>query len=350
MSMLAAAAAVLSLAALTFLAVTRAAIPTRRRTLAGVLIVALAAAGLRVGGSGSSGALLVGACLLLLGLTLIVIAVRSPVGRDRPAAPEAAVSVRPAWLAIHAGAVGVMLVAPHLHLLGLGVVLALVAGALTMRSPDGGWGPQPGQGLALLLFLGTWYALALVGGEASLGIPSLREAPYSEAFQRSLALPLVFAAWPLLGLTPFHQTRLGPMAPVAGGLILVRVVAEAVPIGLGHWQPALYLLVLVAMVHALLTRRDAEALAALAALGLLSGAALVGWSAVGLTAFVALLQAHRLLAPSGRVLSAEGAAVAQAASVAAALVLVPVIAGGLAAEAVYSTVTVLTGAVLLWKG
>jgi hypothetical protein len=249
---------------------------------------------------------------------------------------------------VHAGAVVLVLIAPHLHLLAAGAALAILSGALAVRHGAGGWRPPLGLAAALLLLVGIWYALTLVGGEAPLWITTLHDAPYSEAFELSVALPLVLAAWPLLGLFPFHDTSLGPLAPVAGGVLIVRVAAEAVPIGLEHWQPLLYPLALAAMIHALVRRRDPEALAALAVLGLVSGAFLVGWCAIGLTAGVSLLRGHVVLRASGRVLSAEGEAVSQGVAVAAALLLVPVLSGGLAAETVYTALIVLCGTWYLW--
>ena len=351
MSILAAAAAVLTVAALAFLAVTGPVVRVRRRALAGVLLIALAAAGLRVGGAASPSALIVGAGLFVVGLTAIVVAARWPASAAAGfASPPATFSgiVHPRWLAVHAAAVLLVVVAPHLHILGLGVLVAILSGAMSVRHPGGGR-PQIGQGAALLLFLGVWYALTLVGGEAPLRLSALDEAPYSEAFERTVALPLVFAAWPLLGLFPFHETRLGPLAAVAGGALIVRVAAEAVPIGLEHWQPLLYPLVLAAMIHALATRRDAEALAALAGLGLVSGSALVGWCAVGLCVGVSLLRAHQTLGAYGRKLNAEGEAIARGLAVAAALLTVPVLSGGLAAETVYTVLTAGCCAVYLWK-
>ncbi len=349
MTILVATAAVLAVAALTLLAVTRPAAAARRRALAGVLVVALAAAGLRVGGTTSPTALVIGAGLLVFGISAILVAIRGPTPMGRAASSRAfTAAVQPRWLPVHALAVLLVLVAPHLHLLGVGVVIASISGVMVAPHPTAGW-RTAGAGLALLLFLAAWYALTLVGGEAPLWLNTLQEAPYSEAFELSLALPLVLSAWPLLGLFPFHDTRLGPLAPLAGSALIVRVAAEAVPIGLEHWQPVLYLLVLAAMIHALVTRRDIEALAALAALGLVSGASLVGWCAVGLSAGVSLLRAHQLLETSGRALSAEGEAVAQGAAVAAALLLVPVLSGGLAAETVYTVVTVVCGALYLWN-
>jgi len=347
MSIVVAVVAVLAITALAFLAVTRPTMAARRRMLAGVLIIALAGAGARVGGLHGAGSLVVGAGLLLLGIVLVTLAARGP-GAPPPPATVAPADVRGRWLALHAVAVLLVLVSPHLHLLAAGAVLAAVAGGLAVR-PTGGARPQAGQGVALLLLAGGWYALTLVGGEAPLWIGALHQAPYSEAFELSVALPLALAAWPWLGLFPFHDTRLGPLAPVVGGALLVRVVAEAVPIGLAHWQPVLYPLVLAAMVHALVRRRDTEALAALAALGLLSGAFLVGWCATGLAAGVSLLRAHALVRAAGRVLTVEGMAVAQASAVAAALLLVPVLSGGLASEAVYTVLVVLCGAIYLWK-
>lgn len=349
MSVLVAAVAVLAVTALALVAVTRPLLAVRRRALAGVLIIALAVAGVRVGGTGRPGSLLVGAGLLLLGITLLVVAIRSSNAMDQPTPVPPAARVQPRWLAVQAVAVVLALLSPHLHLVMAGAALAVLSGTLAVRHSGGGWRPPLGLGVALLLLLGAWYALALVGGEAPLWINTLPDAPYSEAFELSVALPLVLAAWPLLGLFPFHDTTVGPLAPLAGGAVIVRVAAEAVPAGLEHWQPLLYPLVLAAMVHALVRRRDPEALTALAALGLVSGAFLVGWCAIGLTAGVALLRGHQVMRASGRVLSLEGEALAQGVAVAAAMLVVPVLSGGLAAETVYTVLVVLCGAFYLWK-
>lgn len=358
--MVTALAALAALTALAVLAVTRSSPRQRRRALAGVLVIALAAAGLQVGGTGSRGAIVVGGVLLLFGLLAIAVATwgRAASGPvvDPPAARR---SSRLAWsssdqgaitlLSIHAAALLLALVVPHLHLLELSLTIAIIAGVLLERRLDAEAFPQFGQGVTMLLFLGSWYALSAVAGEAPLGLGALRDAPYSPAFEVTVALPLALGAWPLLGLFPFHQTRLGPLAPLAGGALLVRVAAVAVPNGLAHWQPLLFLLLVVAMTHALLTRRDAEALGALAGLGLLSGVAAAGWCGLGLAAGVTVIRGHTLLTAAGRVLNPRGEALVRGLAVTGALLVVPVLSGGLAAEAVYTVLIALGGVLLLWK-
>lgn len=324
-----------------------------RRILAGAILIALALAGFQVGGAGSTGAVAVGSALLLVGLLLIGVAIRGgatePAAVSAPSGPALSPFAVHPWLAIHAASVLLALVVPHLHLLGLSVIIALVAGILLERRLTPGMVSPVGQSLALLLFLASWFALAGVAGESPLGLAALRDAPYSEAFEITVALPLTIAAWPLLGLFPFQQTRLGPLVPLAAGALLIRVASVAVPSGLTHWQPLLYLLLVLAMVHALVTRRDSEALAALAGVGLLSGGGTAGWCGIGLTAGLALMRSHSLLLTAGRVLNARGQILARGLAVLGAILLVPVFAGGLAAEAVYTVLTAIGGAVLLWR-
>lgn len=324
-----------------------------RRALAGAILIALALAGFLVGGTGSTGAVAVGSALLLLGLLMVGVAIRGSTSEPgvamAPSGPAlSGFAVHP-WLAIHAASVVLALVAPHLHLLGVSLTIALIAGVLLERRLAPGAVPPVGPGLAMLLLLTSWFALAGVAGETPLGLAALPDAPYSEAFEVTVALPLALSAWPLLGLFPFHQTRLGPLAPVAAGILLVRVAAVAVPNGLAHWQPLLYLLLVLAMIHALVTRRDSEALAALAAVGLLSAAETAGWCGVGLAAGVALMRSHSLLITAGRVLNARGQILVRGLAALGAILLVPIFAGGLAAEAVYTTLAAIGGAVLLWR-
>jgi len=347
--------AVLLPAAAALVAVTRPVSEPRRRALAGVLLIALAAAGWQVGGGERLGAVAVDLGLLLLGLVLIALAWWH---RADPAEPASLGLGSAPWpssdsgaatlLTVHAACAVLVLLLPHLHLVGLGVILAAIAGALLDRRLEGG-ALQFGQGITILLLLGSWYALNTVAGSAPLTLAALAEAPYSEAFEIAVALPLTLAAWPLLGLFPFHKTRFGPLSPLAGGALLVRVAAAAVPNGLTHWQPLLYLLVTLAMMHALFTRRDAEALTALAALGMLSGATVAGWCGLGLAAAAGAMRGHAVLVASGRMLNARGRLLVQGMAVAVALLLVPVLAGGLGAEAVYTALTTFGGCFLLWK-
>lgn len=236
------------------------------------------------------------------------------------------------------GAHGLMACAVATALLGLGRWWA--------AGPSRGPGPLVSGVLALGLLLFGWWYLARVAGDTSLRLADLAEGPFSPAFELSASVPLALAAWVLLGLVPFHRGRPGSWAPVVGGALLVRLIAVALPSGLVHWQPLLYLLGTLAAWHAMATRRLDESVTALAALGLASAVPQAGWAGLGLAALPGLL-ALAGLTRTRRPSLAE--AVTGVACAAGAALLVTAVSGGLATETLYTVLTVLGAAALAWR-
>jgi hypothetical protein len=226
-------------------------------------------------------------------------------------------------------------------------IVAFASGVAVER-----WRGRPRIPLAALVVIPAlglgWYYLAHVAGEQSLRMSALRDAPYSTAFQLATSLVLGLAAWSLLGLWPSHGSPLGPLAPLLGGLLFVRVITPALPEGLYHWQPLLYLLAAIAACHAAVGGRDDEALAALAALGFLSGVPAAGGAGLGLAAASIVARLVRRLSGEGRVLNGRGRALVAALVLSASALLLPVLSGALAAQVFYSVVTVAALALAPW--
>ena len=241
-------------------------------------------------------------------------------------------------------AVGALLVPGAHGLMACAVATALLGLWRWWRAgPDRGTGPLLSGLLALGLLLFAWWYLTRVAGDTSLRLADLAEGPFSPAFELSASVPLALAAWALLGLLPFHRGRLGGWAPVVGGALLVRLVAVALPSGLVHWQPLLYLLGTLAAWHAVATRRLDEGLGALAALGLASAAPQAGWAGLGLAALPGLVGLTGLARSRPLAEALTGVACA-----AGAVLLVPVVGGGLATETLYTVLTVLGASALAW--
>jgi hypothetical protein len=297
---------------------------------------------------------LAGALVALLGGRLAFAGVVRRLDEPRIAAATAGLphSAHDAWwsrlLTLHVAAAIVALSALHLHALMGAVTISALAGIVVGR-----WTGRTGRipvvlPLAVLLLVGLWFFLARVAGAMPLGLLALRDAPFSLAFETLISLPLALAAWALLGLWPFHRVSRGPLSALLGAALLVKLVVPVLPHGLGHWQPLLYPLAVLAAWHAAAVDRDDETLAALGALGLFSGNLVAGWAGTGLVAVGALFGATRRIAGQGLVLNRRGRILTGLAVVGAAVLLVPVLSGALEAEVFYSVLT-LAGAVAgLW--
>jgi hypothetical protein len=232
-----------------------------------------------------------------------------------------------------------LLAAPHLHLFLFLLTISFVAGVEFIRRKEGATRWPASAILALPVLLIGWYLLARVAGEQSLAMRALPDAPYSEAFQLGVALGLSLLAWSLLRLWPFQGPSRGPLAPLAGAALLARVVAPALPDGLTHWQPLLYLLALLAALHALLSRRVEGAPALLAVLTLASGEPAVVGVGVAFALLAAAPEVRELLTDGGRALNASGKVLARVLAVVAAALLVPALAAALSTEVVYTVAT-----------
>lgn len=255
--------------------------------------------------------------------------------------PDAPVPTgRPAMLAVHLGGVLLALVAPNLLLLVLGVLLALVAGAIWEYQAGLGARWPVGAFIAGVALLIATVMLLQVAGDTPLALDRMTEGPFSEAFQLLLAPVLALAAWPLVRLWPLHGTRTGPAAALAGAAILVRLLSPILPDGVSHWQPVLYGLLAIGAGYGAVVRNDALLGSTIAALGLLSGQSEAGWGGIAvLTAAIALqslARATRKFPPAliaGRIIL-----------IAASLAVIPMLLGGLQAEVAF-TVAVMAGAI-----
>lgn len=244
------------------------------------------------------------------------------------------------WRGIHVVATFGLLAAPHLHLFLFLLTISLVAGVEFTRRKEGATRWPFSAVLALPVLLLGWYLLARVAGEQSLAMRALPEAPYSEAFQLGVALGFSLLAWSLLRLWPFQGPSRGPLAPLAGAVLLARVIAPGLPDGLTHWQPLLYLLGLLAAVHALLSRRVEGAPALLAMLTLASGEPAAAGVGVALALLAAAPEVLDLLSDGGRTLNASGKVLARLLGVVVAGLLVPALAAAFSAQVVYTVAAI----------
>jgi hypothetical protein len=253
-------------------------------------------------------------------------------------------------LALHAVGTGVALTAGHLHLFCFGLLTALVSGELLTRrlAGDSRW-PVP-SAVTSLAIGGSWYLLVHVAGDQPLWLDRLRDAPYSPAFEFGTSLLLALVAWRMMGLWPFDGSLQGPFSALAGGALLVRLIGPDLAAGLAHWQPLFYLLAAVAAWHAALSRTDREAVAALGALGVLTGDPSAGWAGVLLLAGTVGLQLIRYLVLGGRILNQRGRLTFRLTVVLGLMMVLPVLEGGLLVQVFYSVTTVAGVVAALWNG
>lgn len=301
---------------------------------------------LGLGLAGASAWLLGRRLRLAAGIRWLDQALSAPGSRARPGVGWDPFSRRLALL--HLLGILAALGAPHLHPLLAGVAIAVAAGAM-LEHRLGRLRRWPvSVFLAAVVLLVSWFLLARVAEGTPLGLPALRDAPYSPALEILTALMLSSAAWSLLRLWPFHVTPRGPLTALAGGCLMVRLVAPVLPHGLIHWQPLLYLLAALAAWHAAATHRDEESVTAFGALGLLSGVGTAGWTGLGLTAGGVLIGLTARLTEHRLAVNRRGRLVQELAVVAGAVLVLPVLSGALSAQVFYS-VAATTGAVAaLW--
>lgn len=323
--------------------------PSRRsagRVMAGLVTMALAFAGVRVATTGAIPLSALPRSFQVITLALlagggVLLWWSRRAGADAPVATRAETDLGGPALVVHLAGAGLAGLATHLHLFLAAVVVSAASGWRWSR--PGRWPVLIGP--VLLLLCACWYLLARVAGPMPLTLSLLREAPYSAAFELGMAAALLLCAGVLLGLTPFHLMGRGPLTPILAGLLLVRVVAVALPGGLEHWQPVAYPVVLFTAAIAVATREVPLGLLALASVGLCSGDPTAGWSGLVLLALAEALRGLDWLAAHGRRPNTVGQGLVAAVGLAGAVALVPVLAGGLAAEALYTTA--IAGAVVL---
>ncbi len=274
---------------------------------------------------------------------------------DRALSPVGGAAGGPPWdpwqsrlLTVLVLGAALALVALQLHVLLGAVALSACAGMLLERRTGRGGFPVVFV-LALLVLVMVWGALVRVAGGMPLGLLALGDAPYSPAFEVLMAPALALLAWSFLGLWPFHLSIRGPVMPLLGATLVVRLLAPVLPHGLEHWQPILYPLAVAAAWHGAASARDAETLTAVGALGMLSGDAVAGWAGLALAGVGVVFEARRRLLERGLDLNPRGRVAVAALLVLAAILLVPVISGALGAEVLYSVLAVAGGISALWS-
>lgn len=196
------------------------------------------------------------------------------------------------WLAVaQAAAATGALVAMHLDVAMTAVLVTVAAGALLERHRRPARGGTLPALVSLFPLVAAWGLLVQVAGPMPRWLDDLREAPYSPAFETLTSLLLLLAAWPLLRLWPAHGAGLGPAAPLAGAVLLGRIAAPILPLGVEHWQPLAYLLATAAVWHGVARERASEVLAGLSMLGAASLDPGATWPALGLGGAAGLAQA-----------------------------------------------------------
>jgi hypothetical protein len=297
-------------------------------------------------------AVVLGVGLLLAGLFLgspkiaqLVQLIIRKIGRVFPRRPEEVRKVpwdsrASALLGVHALlALGTLVVA-DLHLLLAGMAISLIAGVLLERR-IGRLSRWPISVILVLPAMGiAWYLLAHVAGEESVLLARIGDAPYSPAFELLASAIVGLVACGLLSLWPFHSVDRGPFTPLLGAVLLVRLVAAALPEGLAHWQPVLYLLAALAACHAAVTRHRVGALSALGVVGLISGNAAAGWAGIGLVGGTVMIELYRLALEEGRAPSLSWRLLLRVLPLAGAPLVVPLLIGALGAQVFYSVITV----------
>ena len=266
-----------------------------------------------------------------------------------PRAPHQPRATSLSMLAAHLALTLIALSVHQLHLLFAAVVAGVVTGWMYERRATGGgqWGV--GLAVSLLALVAAWYLLAAVAGDAPLALTALTDAPYSDSFELLLTPILLLAVWPLLHLAPFQSARQGPAAPVLGAVLLYRLEPTAIPGGVEHWRPAIFLLLLLAAIIAVVRRNDIALITALGAAGIVSLAPEAGLAGLGLVVVGCVLAAAARLLAAGFRLRGIGRPLATLVPVAGVALLVPVLVGMLGVEVVYSVALVMVTMVAIGR-
>ena len=222
----------------------------RRVGAAGLVPLGLGLAALhlsRTAGAGlPAGFLAVNAVLILSGLAILGMAVARRAGSGDPwetglrgePVQEAA---RPP-LAGYAAGLAAATLGPHLGVVFGGMALAAWCGCGLGRHGAGRWMAVPALASVLLL-LGDW-VLATIAGPEGLAISAIPLLPLSPAAERGLALVLLLLIWLFSAIWPLRpRGSAGTLTPPLAMLLLVRIGLPAVPVGLAHWQPLAFPLV-----------------------------------------------------------------------------------------------------------
>ena len=322
----------------------------RHRALAGagLGLALLGAAGDRAGGHAAGTTFTtINEVLLLLGGAVVVAAALLEFRRGSSPDPE---RPPPRSAARYPDAVlltGLALAAaaPHLLLLELGILLALVS-VVRAALRDGAnrrWLAIPLLG-GILTGIALFLMLTILGPEGG-SIAALPDGPFSPPAERLLVMLLGLGSLLLAGIPPVGRTPPGlSLAPLAA-ILMARLVVPVLPGGLLEWQPLAMLLLLLSAGLAAFRGRWAAFAVVAGLAGLWSGEPSAAFAALVLVLFGWLTEqagAGRL-GPLGP-LPARWAGLPLAIPALAAL---PVLAGGLQSQVVLSVALVVTAIVAL---
>jgi hypothetical protein len=313
---------------------------------AGLGLALLGAAGDRAGGHAAGTTFTtINEVLLLLGGAVVVAAALMEFRRGLPPRPERPPLPAPRYPdPILLTGLALAAAAPHLLLLELGILLALVSVVrAALRGTNRWWLAVPLlggalAGIALLLML------TILGPEGG-SIAALPDGPFSPPAERLLVMLLGAASLLLAGIPPLSRTPPGlGLAPLAA-ILMARLVVSALPGGLLEWQPLAMLLLLVSGGLAAFGGRWAAFAVVAGLAGLWSGEPSAAFAALVLVLFGWLAEqaGSGRLGPLGRLPPGwDGLPL-----VIPALAALPVLAGGLRSQVVLSVALVATGIVAL---
>jgi hypothetical protein len=236
-------------------------LPTKRaRALAGtgLGLSALGMAANTVGGTGS-GTFFATTNEILIGLgALVVIAAGVLAWRSKTAGPPATRSaelepVAPPDLLL---LLGLLLSAagPHLLLIAAGSFLVLLSAArVSLLARRTGWLAVVGSA-AVILGWAMVMLFTILGSHGGL-MTRLGSGPFSPAAERLLVLLIGLAAFVLAGLPPLHRPPWGLSLAPFGAILIARILAAALPGGLGDWESAAMLWLAAAVIYGAVIRR-----------------------------------------------------------------------------------------------
>jgi hypothetical protein len=235
--------------------------------------------------------------------------------------------------------------APHLLLLELGILLALVSVVRAgLRDGANRWRLAVPLLGAILTGVALALMLTILGPEGG-SIAALPDGPFSPPAERLLVMLLGLGSLLLAGIPPFQRTPPGlTLAPLAA-ILMARLLVPVLPGGLFEWQPLAMLLLLVSGGLAAFRGRGAAFAVVAGLAGLWSGEPSAAFAALVLVLFGWLIEqaSSGRLGPIRRV--PEGWAGLPL--VIPALAALPVLAGGLQSQVVLSVALVLSGIVAL---
>jgi hypothetical protein len=171
------------------------------------------------------------------------------------------------WLPV--GAAVLACLAPHaIGTLVLAITAMGGAAFLPVRARGAGRLALP---MAIFLTgLAAALAVTIIGPlPASYG--ALQDGPFSDAASVLLVLLLGAAAWIASGTWPWHASVPFPLLLPAVWALLARFGAEAIPFGLGYWQPLAVPVAIAGVAHGVATGRGGRVCAALGMAGLWTG-------------------------------------------------------------------------------